>query len=73
MSLGLIEIADESVTEDEEIYRLYIEGSPAVCLRIKDGDAQLNWAVHGPQYWPKAALLIQGLLELTVLVESKGR
>lgn len=64
-----IEIADES-TDDEQKFQLYIDGGPRACLTKKHGIVELNWEVYGPQYWPHAKVLMQGLLELSVLADK---
>ena len=61
-----IEIRDES-THEEQCFRLYIDGGPRALLSKKHGTVQFHWQVYGPQYWPEAKVLIQGLLELSVL------
>ena len=64
-----IEIRDES-THDEQRFQLYIDGGPRALLTKKGSDVQLNWQVYGPQYWPEAKVLMQGLLELSVLADK---
>lgn len=66
--LDTIEIRDES-TNDEQRFQLYIDGGARALLTKKHGTVQLNWQVHGPQYWPEAKVLMQGLLELSVLAD----
>jgi hypothetical protein len=64
-----IEICDES-THDEQRFCLYIDGGPRALLTKTHGTVQLNWQVYGPQYWPQAKVLMQGLLELSVLADQ---
>lgn len=64
-----IEIRDES-THDEQRFQLYIDGGPRALLTKKAGTVQINWQVYGPQYWSEARVLMQGLLELSVLADK---
>lgn len=64
-----IEIRDES-TYDEKKFVLHIDGAPRATLTKNDTIVQLNWQVYGPQYWPEAKVLMQGLLELSVLADK---
>ena len=64
-----IEIRDES-THDEQRFQLYIDGGPRALLKKRNGTVEFNWQVYGPQYWPEAKTLMQGLLELSVLADQ---
>lgn len=64
-----IEIHDES-TGTEQRFQLYINGGPRALVLKKGGDTQLVWQVQGPQYWPDAKILLQGLLELSVVADK---
>ncbi len=64
-----IEIRDES-TDEEQRFQLYINGGPRAMLSKKHGTVQFHWQVYGPQYWPGAKVLMQGLLELSVLADQ---
>ena len=64
-----IEIRDES-THEEQRFQLYIDGGPRALLTKKHGTVQFHWQVYGPQYWPEAKVLMQGLLELSVLADQ---
>lgn len=64
-----IEIRDES-THEEQRFQLYIDGGPRALLSKKHGIVQSHWQVYGPQYWPEAKVLMQGLLELSVLADQ---
>lgn len=64
-----IEIRDES-TYDGKKFVLYIDGGPRATLVKKGKVVHLNWQVYGPQYWPEAKVLMQGLLELSVLADK---
>lgn len=64
-----IEIRNES-THDEQRFQLYIDGGPRALLKKRNGAVELNWQVYGPQYWPGAKVLMQGLLELSVLADQ---
>ena len=67
--MNSIEIHDESVGAEQR-FQLYINGSPCALVLKKDGDTQLVWQVQGPQYWPNAKALLQGLLELSVIADK---
>ena len=64
-----IEIIDESTYEETRL-QLYIDGGKRALLSKKQGDVQINWQVHGPQYWPEAKVLMQGLLELSIIADK---
>jgi len=64
-----IEIRDES-THEEQRFQLYIDGGPRALVTKKHGTVSLNWQVYGPQYWPEAQVLMQGLLELSVVADQ---
>jgi hypothetical protein len=68
-SLDTIEIRDNS-TGEEQRFQLYIDGGPRALLTKKRGTVEINWQVYGPQYWPQAKVLMQGLLELSVLADQ---
>lgn len=40
------------------------------CSAKKHDTVQFHWQVYGPQYWPEAKILMQGLLELSVLADQ---
>ena len=67
--MDTIEIRDES-THEEQRFQLYIDGGPRALLSKKHGAVQFHWQVYGPQYWPEAKVLMQGLLELSVLADQ---
>jgi hypothetical protein len=64
-----IEIRDES-THSEERFQLYIDGGPRAVVTKTNGAVQICWQVYGPQYWPQAQVLMQGLLELSVIADK---
>ena len=64
-----MEIRNQS-TDEQDCYELYIDGGSRAVLTKKNGMVQLNWAVYGPQYWPEAKQLLQGLLELSVIADQ---
>lgn len=64
-----VEIRDES-TYEEQRFQLYIDGSRQALLRKHDGVVEFAWQVYGPQAWPAAKTLLQGLLELSVLADQ---
>lgn len=64
-----IEIRDES-THEERRFHLLIGGYPRALLKKRNRTVELVWEVYGPQYWPKARVLMQGLLELSVLADQ---
>lgn len=65
----VVQIKNES-TDSEERYELYINGGSRATLTKKGGIVSLNWQVYGPQYWPDAKWLMQGLLELSVIADQ---
>jgi len=64
-----IEIRDES-TCDEQRFQLYIDDGPRAAVTKHGGLVQFHWQVHGPQYWPQAQVLLQGLLELSTIADK---
>lgn len=68
-NFGSIAICDES-TIDERRFRLFVDGAPRALLKKRNDTVQLTWQVYGPQRWPEAKVLIQGLLELSVLADQ---
>lgn len=64
-----IEIRDES-THEEQRFQLFIDGGPRALLKKRNGTVEIVWQVYGPQYWPEAKVLMQGLLELSVLADQ---
>lgn len=70
----MIEIVDESEYDSSgnlvEVHQLYIDGGRKANVRKTNGRVVINWAVYGPQEWPEAKILLQGLLELFVLADS---
>lgn len=57
-------------TDDEESYELFINGGSRATLTKKHGLVQLHWQVYGPQDWPEAKYVLQGLLELSVIADQ---
>jgi hypothetical protein len=64
-----IEIVDESAY-DEIRFQLYIDGGRRALVSKKSGIVHIHWQVYGPQYWPEAKVLMQGLLELSVIADK---
>jgi len=64
-----MEIRNES-TDEEDKFQLYVDGGPRACVVKRAGMVQLHWEVYGPQEWPKAKKLLQGLLELSVIADQ---
>jgi len=64
-----IEIIDES-TPKEIRFQLYVDGGRRALVSKNGGAVQLHWQVYGPQYWPEAKVLMQGLLELSVIADK---
>lgn len=64
-----IDIQDES-THNEERFQLYINGAAKALVTKKNGMVQMHWQVHGPQHWPNAKVLMQGLLELSIIADQ---
>lgn len=71
MTTGLesIQIVDES-TYDVVRYQLYIDGGRRAVVTKKGDTVELVWQVYGPQYWPQAEVLMNGLLQLSVIADQ---
>jgi hypothetical protein len=61
-------IIDES-NSHIEYHQLYINKCRRAAVSTKYGRVQLHWEVAGAQYWPEAKLLLQGLLQLSVIAD----
>ena len=57
-------------TADQKVYQLFVDNAPKAKLTKIRGVVQLTWQVYGPQNWPQAKALVQGLLELSVLADQ---
>ena len=66
--LSRISIEDES-TEKEVRFQLYINDNHRGLVTKRGGTVQFHFAVFGPQYWPEAKALMQGLLELSIIAD----
>ena len=64
-----IKIVDES-TNDEVRLQLYIDGQRRAFVSKKYGYVSMHWEVYGPQQWPEAKNLLQGLLQLSVWADQ---
>lgn len=53
-----------------EQHTLYVNGFPAAHVQATPAGVFLNWSVYGPQQWPEAKLVLEGLLELSVLADQ---
>ena len=62
-------IRDE-ITYEEPRFRLYADGAAQALLRKRGGMVELVWQVYGPQAWPDAKVLLQGMLELSVIADQ---
>lgn len=49
---------------------LVVDGVVAATVSAPNGFVQLNWLVYGPQYWPKAVNIINGLFDLGVAADQ---
>jgi len=68
--MAAIEIVDEGMY-DHVRFQLYIDGSRCAAItKAPKCPVQFVWQVHGPQYWPAAKELLQGLLELSVIADN---
>lgn len=63
------EIIEESSDEERKFTLLHL-GARMATLVYKNGDVGLHWQVYGPQYWPVAKGLMQGLLDLSVIADQ---
>lgn len=64
-----IEICDESIRGEKRL-QLYVNNKPQGMVVCRDGVVEMIWEVAGPQYWPNAKLLLQGMLELSVWADK---
>lgn len=65
-----IKIVEEREDGETRFY-LYVDGGRcAFVRRLVNGYVTLHWEVYGPQQWPEAKVLMQGLLELSVLADQ---
>jgi hypothetical protein len=68
--MATVEIVDESLYDDVR-FQLYVDGTRCAAITKKPKNpVQFVWQVHGPQYWPAAKELMQGLLELSVIADK---
>lgn len=66
----MIAISDES-DEKGARFQLLIDGGPrALLTQDYYGTVSVTWQIYGPQYWPDAKLVVQGLLELSVIADQ---
>ncbi len=67
----VIEIRDES-GDDEVRHQLYMNGQRRglVTKTRKNGEVKLHWQVYGPIHWSEAKIMMQGLLDLTVIADQ---
>lgn len=65
-----IKIVDESTSRRDIRFQLYIDGCRRGLLTKRDGRVRFHWEVYGPQQWPEAKVLLQGLLDLSVLADQ---
>lgn len=66
---------DISITEEEYdgfcIMRLTVDGQEVAKAVSKAGrPVEFTWEIYGPQYWPKAQQIIQGLVQLSVVADA---
>lgn len=64
-----IKIVDESTDGDIHI-QLYVDGCRRAFISNRGGSINLHWEVYGPQSWPEAKVLIQGLMDLSIIADS---
>jgi hypothetical protein len=68
--MAILEIVDEGMYGDVR-FQLYIDGSRCAAItKTPKGPVQFVWQVHGPQYWPQAKQLLQGLIDLSVIADQ---
>lgn len=58
----------ERTASDE--HTLFVQDFPAARVQVTPAGVVLNWAVYGPQQWPEAKLVLEGLLELSLLADQ---
>lgn len=61
---------EETTRGDVEQYTLHVNDFPAAHVQVLPHGVVLNWAVYGPQQWPEAKLVLEGLLELGLLADK---
>jgi len=64
-----IEILNKS-TETRDLFELHVGGGLRASVTKREGLVEVHWEVFGPQYWPQAKVLMQGLLELSVVADQ---
>lgn len=65
-----IEIRDES-EDNERRFRLYIDGAPrAFVKRKQNGLVTMHLEVYGGLQWQEAKVMMQGLLQLSVIADQ---
>lgn len=63
-------IVDES-NDDERRFQLYVGDTRQALVVKKPGrPVEINWQIYGPQFWPPAKVLLQGLLDLSVIADQ---
>jgi len=67
--MDTMKIVDES-THNEQRFQLYIENGACGLVTKKNNIVHLHMQVSGPVGWPDAKVLIQGLLELSVIADK---
>jgi hypothetical protein len=61
---------EETTTTECEQYTLFVNDVMMAHAQVHHDGVKLNWAVYGPQQWPEAKLLLEGLLELGLLADQ---
>lgn len=67
-NIDTITIIDEGADGVTHL-QLYIDGCRRAFVSDKNGTIRFQWEVYGPQTWPEAKVLMQGLLELSVMAD----
>lgn len=65
----MIRIADNGPGARER-YTLHVNDFPAAHVSVDVNGVNLHWAVYGPQPWPEAKTVLEGLLELSILADQ---
>jgi hypothetical protein len=68
-----IEIRDETyILKEKDIPKhvLYVDGTRVGYVTLVGGAVQMGWEIYGPQYWPDAKAMLQGLMELGCVADQ---
>jgi hypothetical protein len=58
----------ERTSGDE--HTLFVQDVPIARVQTSHAGVMLNWSIYGPQPWPEAKLVLEGLLELSLFADQ---